>query len=282
MFAALLASLAWVGNTMLDKYLLSFRRMKLTEHIPVLFVFLFLITFLTLPWLGGINFVLAGDRMYLFYFVLMILLAIMWNIFYYQGLQKEKLVEFEMINLLTPLSTVLLAAVFFPEEFSWPVFGAAIVGTIALFGSHLRKHHLQFDKYAIHLLLAVILMAMEVMVQNELLQVYSPAALYALRTGILALFFTIYYRPKVDNINDHDFKMLFLAAFLGGASFIGKLYGYQSVGITLTTLIMLLTPIIVSWLDARLYGTPIKRRTIFAFIVIVLSVAYATFMQAAR
>lgn len=279
MLVVLMAALSWAGNIMLDQFTLAKRKVAIREHIPLAFTFLFLVTLITLPWLGGINEVLLTNRMYMFYMVLMVVLAIMWNIFYYQGLQKERMIEFEMIMLLQPLATIFMASIFFPEEFSWPVFGAAILGGLALILSHIRKHHLQFDKYAIHLLLAIFLMAMEAMVQNELLAVFSPATLYAIRTALLALFFTIYYQPRIHSVANFDFRMIIAASVLGAVSMVAKLYGYQLVGITYTTLGLLLTPIIVSWFDAKINKTPVKRRTVFAFIVILGCVIYATASQ---
>ncbi len=280
MFTVLLSSLASAGSILLDKFVLGKRKMKVADYIPLLFVFLFLVTFVTLPWTASINTALAFDQMYIFYFILMILLAIIWNIFYYQGLQKEKIIEFEMILLLTPLATVILAALFFPEEFSLPVFGASIVACLALLFSHLHRRHLQFDKYAIHLLLAVILIAMESMVLKELLRVYSPATLYAARTAVLALFFMMYYRPKVEHIDDNNFRLVFATAALGAFGMVTKFYGFQQIGVMFTTLILLVSPIIVSWFDSKINGTPVKRRTVVAFIVILLCVIYATLVEA--
>jgi drug/metabolite transporter (DMT)-like permease len=275
MFIALLSALAATGNILLDKFALSTRKVALKEHLPLSFGFLFLLTFISLPWLGGVEQTLLGNRMYMFYIILMVLLAIMWNIFYYQGLQRERMVEFEMIVLTLPLVTVVMAAVFFPEEFRWPVFAASLVGGITLLVSHLRKRHLEFDKYAIHLLLAVVLMAMESMVINELLQVFSPATLYAIRTAMLAVFFTIYYRPKVHSIPNFDYTLILASSAFGAFSMVAKFYGYQILGITYTTLMLLLVPVLVTWFDAKVNKQPIRRRTLVAFVVIMICVVYA-------
>lgn len=276
MFIVLIAALAFTANVLLDKYILSKRRVHLKNYIPVLFAFLFFFSLLTLPWLGGYNEILAANRTYIFYMVLMVLLAIIWNIFYYQGIQKEKMVEFQLIVTLAPLTTIFLATFFFPEEFSLPVFIAAAIGGLALLLSHLKKHHFEFDKYAIHLVLAVILMAMEVMVQRELLLVYSPATLYAIRTGIMVLFFTIYYRPQIHEIADYDFRFVVASAALGTLFSIARFTGFQQVGVTFTTLLLLITPVLVAWIDAKMYNSRVQRRTIIAFIVIVACVIYAT------
>lgn len=279
MFIALLSALSWSGNMLIDKFALSKRKIPLNNYVPLVFVFLFILTFITLPWLGGVNAVLAASRNYIFYLVLMILLAIMWNIFYYQGLQRERMVEFEMILMVTPLATILLDAFFFPEEFRLPVFLAAVVGGSVLLLSHLRKHHFEFDKYAIHLLLAVFLMAMEAMVQKELLAVYSPALLYAIRTAMVAFFFTIYYRPKIEEMHDFDFRLAFSSSALGAFYMVARFYGYELIGVTFTTLITLLAPVIASWFDAQMNHRRIKRRTIIAFMVILACVVYATLQQ---
>lgn len=276
MFVVLMSALSWTGSVLLDKFLLSTRKISIKDHIPLTFGFLFFLTLLTLPWLGSVNPVFFGNRMYLFYLVLMVLLAIMWNIFYYQGLQRTKMVEFEMIMMTVPLVTVLMAAVFFPEEYQPNVFIAALVGGAILLLTHIRKHHFDFNKYAIQLLLAVVLMAMESMVINELLQVFSPALLYAIRTGVLTLFFTIYYQPKVHSVSNYDYKIILASSALGTFHMITRFYGYQVLGITFTTLVLLLSPIIITWLDAKMNNQPPRRRTVIAFTGILLCVIYAT------
>lgn len=272
----LLSVLSNTGNILLDKFLLTKQKMKLGDYIPLLFVFLFLVTAVTLPWTGAINNVLASSQQYIFYFVLMVLLAIIWNIFYYQGLQQESVLEFEMIMMLTPLVTVIMAVLFYPEEFNSTVFLAALIGSGALFMAHLRKHHFDFSKYAIHLVLAVVLISMENMVQKELLSIYSPTLLYAIRTALLALFFGIYFRPKMSDVSNRQFALVFWGAVMGALGMIGKLYGYNEIGITFTTLILLLVPVLASWFDAKANKTPIKKRSIFAFVIILCCVAYAT------
>lgn len=275
----LLGVVAYIGNILVSKYALAKQKLPIAQFIPLLFGFLFITTALTLPWTAEINTILAANQQYIFYLILMVLLAIMWNIFYYQGLQKEKMVEFQMIMLLTPLATILLAAFFFPEEFNPPVFAAALVAALVLFLSHLQQHHLEFDKYAIHLLLAVFLMAMEAMVQKELLNIYSPALLYAIRTAILAIFFHIYYQPKINEISHPAFRATFWAGLLGAVAMVAIFTGYKELGVTYTTLLYLLVPVLTSWFDAKSNNTPIKHRTVIAFVIILLCVIYATLAQ---
>ncbi len=279
MIPVIIGAIAGAGNVLIDQFILAKRKLGLADHIPVTFAFLFLTTLVSLPWLGSIDLILAFNQTYIFYFILMILLAVIWNIFYYQGLQKEKMVEFEMIMLLAPLATISLAALFYPEEFNLPVFVAALIGSIALVLSHLKKHHLEFDKYSMHLMLAVFLMAMEAMVQKELLQLYSPAMLYALRTGFLALFFTIYYRPNVHRMKDSDFRLIFLSSIFGSVYMVLRFYGFNAIGVTFTTLILLLIPVFATWGDVRINGTPMRWRTVIAFLIILVCVAYATIQQ---
>lgn len=275
MFAAILAAVSGIGNILIDKALLTGQKMKISNYLPLLFLFLFLIVLVTLPWTGAVNMLLATSQQYIFYFILMIMLAIIWNVFYYQGLQKHKLIEFEMIMLLTPLVTVLMATLFFPEEYSRPVFLAAIIGSLILFLSHLRKHHFQFDKYGINLLLAVVLISMETMVQNELLRIYSPALLYALRTAFLAGFFVLYFRPKMHEVSNQQFNIVFLTAILGVITMVSRFYGFQMIGVTFTTLVLLLVPVVTSWVDAKLNKSPIRHRTLVAFTAIIICVIYA-------
>lgn len=279
MLIVLLSVLTNTGNILLDKLLLTKQKMKLGDYIPLLFVFLFLVTAVTLPWTGAIDVTLASSQQYIFYFILMVLLAIIWNMFYYEGLKRESILEFELIMVLTPLVTVLMAILFYPEEFNPAVFGAALIGSATLFISHIRKSHFEFNKYAIHLVLAVVLMAMETMVQKELLTIYSPALLYTIRTALLALFFGIYFKPSMDKVTNQQFGLVFWTAILGAVGMVGKFYGYNEIGITFTTLILLLVPVLASWYDARINQTPIKKRSVLAMVIILCCVAYATILS---
>src|SRR3990167_7934392 len=103
---AFIAAIAQAGGIIVDKIVLTRRRMEIHVFIPLLFLFLFILTGLLMPHLGKINYEIFQPY-YLVIFLLMIGAAIIWNVFYYQGVQKEKVQEFELIIMFQPLLTIL-------------------------------------------------------------------------------------------------------------------------------------------------------------------------------
>ncbi len=281
MFLVLLSAMAHISNTLLDKVLLGYQKLALKQYIPVLFAFLFLFSLLAslVPGLASYDPILIGDRQYLFFMILMLVLAIVWNILYYEGLQKAKLVEFELIIMLAPLATMLLSALFFPEELELPILGAAIVGGAAVFLTQMKSHHLKFSHYTANLMMAVVVMSLEAMVQRELLNLFSPVLLYTIRTAVLAAFFAYYFRPDLTKIKAEQFNLVIASALLGAIYFIARLYGFANLGITLTTLVLLLVPVAVSLVETRITGTPVKKRTLFAFVIVLACVIYSAWYQ---
>lgn len=275
-----IAAIADAVSVIIDKVALGKQKLPLKSFIPLLFVFLFALTLLFVPSLGEIDYVVAIKRENLVFFGLMIALAISWNIFYYQSIQKEKLHEHEIIIMLFPAVTILLASILVPGEYDRRIFIASMVAAGALALSKLEGGHFKFNQYSTNLTVAVLLMAMEILIIKELLKVYSPVSLYALRTGILALFFLLYYRPKLKDTPRESVLYILASAGLGALFMILRFYGYKELGIVHTTLILILSPFLVYLASAKYFGERIKLRAKIASIIIMVSIAYVTIIDA--
>jgi drug/metabolite transporter (DMT)-like permease len=177
-----------------------------------------------------------------------------------------------------PLLTILLASIFLANERNFAVVVAAIIAGVALIVSRINHEHLEFNNASIGLIFAVVLMSVELILIDLLLPVLSPVALYAVRTGLIAIFFFIYYRPRLRAIADHHYGLIAATSALGVAQMVSKFYGFQEFGVVYTSLILVLAPVIVYivstfWLHERL-----KPRTLACSIVILACVLYATVM----
>lgn len=279
MIAALISAVANATGLVIDKIILSRERVSLRVYLPVLFIFLFAFDAILMPFLGRVEWVLAGLPQSLFLMLLMVVIAIVWNVLYYQDIQEEKLHQHEMLMMLMPLMTVIMAALFFPEELEWRVFGLALVASITILWARTEKHHLTWDRAAYNMLLAVILMALENIIIRELLRVYSPVALYGIRTLIIGLFFAAYFRPRYRQVSNRHWKLLALSGLVGVTLMIARFYAFDKLGIVYTILLSVLAPVIAFYASWGILHERIRARVVAASLVIMACVVVATMFQ---
>lgn len=275
MFSALISAIATAGGLIVDKITLSRRNVPLPVFIPVLFVFLFVFTAVFTPLFGFVDWNTALLPNNLFLMLLMIIIAIAYNVLYYQSIQRDSINKHEVIIMTGPLVTILLAAVFFQEEFNLGVFILAVIASLAMLFARTEKHHLKFDKVAYNLFLAVILTSVESIIIRELLRSYSPVSLYAIRTMFLAAFFYLYYHPKAKEVQRSPLWLIGLSGGIGVAQMVAKFYAFDQLGVIFTTLVSTLAPIIVFLGSWEILHERIRPRVIAASIVILICVAVA-------
>ncbi len=231
-----------------------------------------------MPFLGHIDLAIFRPY-YLVIFLLMIGTAIVWNIFYYKGAQEEKVHEFELIIMFQPLLTILLAAMFVEKNTNIHMLIAALLASLALIISHIRKKHFEISAAGWGLIIAVVFMSIEIILQKILLEVLSPAALYFVRTGIIFIFFMFFYGPQIRQVASTNALLILSTSALGVVQMITKFYGFKSYGVIYTSLILILSPILVYIISTILLHERLKARTIISGAVILGCIIYATFFN---
>lgn len=278
MLAGILASLGYAGGVLVDKFELSKRHFPLRTYLPLLFAALAFVTgaiMVAVP--STISFTSsASSGQYIVAFFVMIALATAWNIYYYRGLKRETVQEFDLILLIEPLMTIALASVFFAQERSATRLLLALIAAIALIIAHIRRRHLMLDSFAKGLLIAVFLMSLEVLVIRILLDVYSPVLLYFLRTLALTAVFFLIYRPALQHLRIADLVIILVVALFGVLQMVARFFGYSSGGVVLTTLLLLLGPVLVESVSLFFLKERMSHKTALAFMVILLCVYYAS------
>lgn len=277
MLEVIFSSLGYAGGVATDKVVLDKRRVPVMRFIPLLFIWLAIITAIFLPMWGRIDYSILHLAKPLIIFALMIAVAVTWNIFYYQGIQKENLAEFELIMLFTPLATVLLAEIFIPSERNIQVFVAGLISSFALIASRFRRYHLKLSFLAKRTMLAMILMSFESILIKYLLTYFSPVSLYFVRTTIVAVIFIVLYRPKLFSMSLMAYSLTIISAIFGVMQMVLKFYGFQNLGIIETTMILLLGPILVYIISYFYFHEMLYKRDLLAMIVIVASILYVQF-----
>lgn len=263
------------GGVILDKIILTRRQVALHIHIPILFLFLFLVTAIFYPFLGKISpeiFELKNLALFLG----MIIFAIIWNYYYYKGIQEEKVQKFELILMFQPLLTIVLASVLLKGESNIRIDIAAIIAAIALIISQIKKHHFEISTGAIDMILAVVFMSLELIIIRLVLNFLSPVSLYAIRTGIMFLFFYVIYRPKIFQVSHINILLIFSNAILGAVQMVTKFYGFEVYGVVYTSLILILSPLIIYLASIYFFHEKLKIRTVISALVILGCIVYAT------
>lgn len=281
MLAAVFSALANASGLVIDKILLGRKRVSLGVFLFGGFLAVFLMVLVLVPFLGHINWQVAGLSNELFLLFLMIVIAIASNVLYAQAVQHEKVHHTELIMMFGPFVTIILAAIFYPENLDARIFVLALIASIALIFSKGTKEHFFTGKTSYNTFLAVILMSTEAILIRELLFSYTPVALYAVRTMVVTLFFWFYYKPKGTQLKAAPWGFLIGSSLLGLVSMLGRYYAYAEVGIVFTTLITILGPIIVFLASWEILHERLRPRMIVASIVVVACVAVATVLAAA-
>lgn len=274
---AFVAAISQAAGIIVDKVILTRRRMEIHVFIPVLFLFLALLTAILIPFFGYVSSDFFQTK-YILFFLAMLAVAITWNFFYYRGAQKEKVQEFELIIMLQPLMTILLAAIFIERNINIHIFIASMIASIALILAHLRKMHFEFSEYSWGLVIASFFISVEIIFQKILLEVFSPASLYFWRTAIIFLFFYIYYRPHIRQVSNTNVWLILLTSALGVAQMVTKFYGFDKFGVIYTSLVLIISPILVYIIATILLHEKLRARMIVSFLVILGCIIYATLL----
>ena len=270
-----IAALMQAGNVVIDKVILTRRQVAVHVFVPILFLFLFLLTAVLYPFLGHMS-PAVFEVKNLVLFGLMILFALVWNFFYYRGIQSEKVQEFEIFLMFQPLITILMAGVFLRSELNIHVFLAALVASIFLILAQMNSAHIELKRGAICMITAVVFMSAELITIRVLLNYFSPVALYAVRTGVISLFFYIYYHPKMLRVSSVNIGWIFLAAFFGISQMILKFYGFERYGVVYTSLVLIIAPLLVYFASIVFFHEKWKARTFVSALVILGCIVYAT------
>lgn len=279
MLAALLSAVAAAANLIVDKIALSRERISLKVFLPILFIFLFAITFLLTPFLGTFDFEFLRLENVLFLLFLVIVISVAHNVLFYQGIQKESVHQHELLMMTLPLVTVVMAAAFYPSELDYRVFGLSVVASVALLFAKGEKEHFFINAVSYNTFLAVVLMATESIIIRELLYFFPPVALYAIRTFMIAIFFALYYRPAYGRVKSAHWWIIFASAAIGVVQVVGRYYAYSELGIVYTTLLTVLAPVIVFLASWEILHERIRPRVLTAAVVIVVCVAIATLIS---
>ena len=277
----ILGGLALAAGTILEKIVLIRRKVniKLYQTAGFLAIVLVMLPFIYFFWKIDAQ---ALELRNIFIFSLVILFSIIANLFAFYSLKWEKVTNIEPARILEPLFIILLAILFsffFATlyERNYNIIIPALIAGVALIFSHIKKHHLKFNKYFIAAMLGSFFFALELVISRLILNFYSPTTFYFLRCSSILLISFVLFRPKFSNLNT---KVKFEILAIGFIWFIYRIiiyYGYKdpNLGVILTTLMIMIGPIFIYIFAWKFLKEKLNWRNIVAALVIIGCVVYA-------
>jgi drug/metabolite transporter (DMT)-like permease len=215
----------------------------------------------------------------IFLMIFIIFSALAANLLTYYALKKEDLTAMEPIRLMQPLLTILLAVLIYSSERTNPLtIVLALAASLTLVLSHIKKHHLKYDKYILAALLGSLFFSIELVASKPLLQYYDSITFYFIRCLAILIITAIAFRPKLKIENKLKLTIL-LTSSMWIIYRIILYYGYNSMGIVFTTILFILTPVFTYLFAAIFLKEKITLRNIIATIIIIACVAGAILVQ---
>lgn len=203
------------------------------------------------------------------------------NVFGFYALKWEKISNIEPAKLIEPLFVIGLAIIFsfiFGSELyerNTKVIIPALIAGIVLVGSHIKKHHLEFNRYFIAAIFSGFFFALELITSRLILELYNPITFYFVRSSLVLLVSFAIFRPRLSKLGTRSRWIIFGTGAIWVIYRIMVYYGYLELGVIFTTLILMLGPLFIYLFTWKFLKEKLNWRNIIASIVIIGSVLYA-------
>jgi drug/metabolite transporter (DMT)-like permease len=275
----ILGALALSVNTILEKIILKKKELSVKKYqvLGFLAIIVAMLPIIYFFWkISSEAFTLRN----IFIFILVVVFSVIANFLYYYSLKNEKVSKLQPARILEPLFTILLSIVFsfiFGEilyEKNLNIIIPAIIATLALVFSHVKKHHLKLSKYFIIAIFASFFFALELVTSRLILDLYSPITFYFLRCVSIFLISFAVFRPKLSGLKGKTYGKILLISAIWIIYRMIIYYGYLNYGVIFTTLMITLGPILVYFLAWIFLKDKPKLREIIASLIILACVIY--------
>ncbi|MBU2562169.1 MAG: DMT family transporter [Nanoarchaeota archaeon] len=278
----ILGALALASGTIFQKIVLKRKRINIQLYQVLEFFAILLLMLPIVYFFWKIDYSQVFILKNIFIFSLVIAFSIVANLFTFYSMKWEKVSNLEPAKILEPLFVILLA-IFFSYLIGQEMFERntkiiipALIAGIVLVFSHLKKHHLNFNKYFIAAVLGSFFFALELVISRLILNIYSPITFYFLRCSFIFLISWALFRPKLIKLNA-KVKLEILA--IGACWVFYRViiyYGYLSFGVIFTTLMIMMGPVLIYIFAWKFLKEKLEWRNLAAALIIVGCVLYAT------
>lgn len=254
------------------KQFLRQSKMPFEVFFPSLLVLIAAISLIAAPYDWSVDASRAMSPLTLFLLVTVSVLGMLWFEHFYRAIREESLSRFDFLVVLDPLVTIAFVSLIFPAERNIYVWVASAIACLALYFGHKNHHTIKFDHGERTLLAGIGIGAVIVAIDRYLLTIFSPLAFHAIFMSGIALLFVLRYGWGSLLIGFRQFPALLLTASLVVANTVLFYYSSRSLGVTVTTLVMLLEPVAIAAIAYLIYKEPIKPKLLLAGLVVLLIV----------
>ncbi len=267
-------------GTILERIVLKIKKVDIRFYQTASFFSIILATLPFVYFFWRIDYSNALQAKNILIFAGIVLFSIIANLLVFYSLKWEKVTTLEPARILEPLFVVLLAllfSLFFRQfETNFNVIIPAIIASIALIFPHIKKYHLQFNKYFIAAIFGSFFFALELVLSNFILQFYSAITFYFIRCASIFLISLIVFKPKLKPLKDKKIPVLIFTTGAVWVAYRMALYfGYAKYGVTFTTLIIMLSPVFIYFIANRFLKEKLNWKNIFSSLIIIGCVVYA-------
>jgi len=279
-YIPILGALALASGTLLERMVLKKRQINTKLYLVAMFLATTLVMLPIIYFFWGMQ----SEALLLkniLIFGLVIAISIIANLFLFYSLKWEKLSNLEPALILEPLFVILLAIVFSfifgtgLYDRNYNVIIPAVIAAGALVLSHIKKHHIKFNKYFLAAALGSLFFGLELIITRLILDFYTPISFYFLRCSVIAVISLIIFRPNFKYFNQKTDLLIILTAAFWVAYRAIVYWGYIELGIVFTTLMVMLGPVFVYIFAHFFLKEKLHWRNILAAIVIICCVVYA-------
>ncbi|MFA5777837.1 MAG: DMT family transporter [Parcubacteria group bacterium] len=277
-----LGALALASGTIMERFILRKKQTNVRLHhcLEFLAITLVMLPFVFLFWNVSPQ---ALETNNLIIFGLVILFALTANLFVFYSIKGDKISNLEPARISENLFLILLVLIFSfflnsnLYETNPKIIYPALIAGLALVFSHIKKYHLDFNKYFLAATFGSFFFALELVTSRLILDYYSPFSFYFVRCVSLFILGIIILRPKPKRLDNSIYFGMLGIGTIWALYRVIVYYGYIHLGVVSTTLVFMLSPILIylfAWIFLKEKPT---WRNIIASIIIVACVLYGTF-----
>ena len=274
----ILGALALGTGTILDKFNLKNKNLSIKLYQVASFLALVLVMFPLLYFFWKLD---AGafKLKNILIFLGIIISAIIANLLIYYSEKRAKITSLEPAIILETFFVILITIFFgfFIKGFSETnnrIIIPTLIALAALIFPYMKKEHLKVNKYFGAALLGSFFFALELVLSKFILDFYSPITFYFFRCLFILIISWIIFIPNFKKIN----KKSWIFILITGAVYVGyrvaTYYGYIHYGIIITTLIMMLAPVVIYILASRFLKEKLNWKNVLSSAIILGCVVY--------
>ena len=276
-----LAVLSDAFNLILTKTVFNrLPKISLRSFIWLGFATIVLVNLAVAPFFASFNFSLLTWRI-LGLVLLLGGVATLNNFLFYYSLKFEKIGKIEPFLLFTPLITTLVAGLVFPDERYWPLFIATGLAGLVLAWAHLDKGtKIRLNLPILALFGYLTLYALEAILAKQLLAVFSPQAVYLVRTAVVLLLVLLFIKPKTSELHLEQMPYFIAVAVLAVWQSTLLYTAYKMQGVAETIFAFTLAPVFIYGFSILFLKEKVFWKDLMASLIVVTLVTAVFVMKA--